>query len=332
MNGAARIVLCLLGISAVWNETTCFKENKNIFDGTEFGCARVKEVDFFQTPCGTAIATLKDKKSGKRFIVKQKQGKTLGWHMGVAREKLGYHVAESINIPINRVEIIPTDRAFPGKHEVGLPATLHEVVPGVKVTFLPKPLKVLKVFIQQPIKPTVSRTQWGLTRRVIQDMALHPDLPPLVAFDTFIGNADRHRGNLFYDKKTNHFFAIDLESSFNKDLASYAGDLIVSMIESKYENILPQELQALETYRDVLKKLIKLHTPDSLCKKFVEYSIEGGILSRISKSSFMAIAKSCEEKIEKNYDSCVRLVYLLDKFIKKQYRLSKKAVSRGYLG
>jgi hypothetical protein len=187
----------------------------------------------------------------------------------------------------------------------------------MKVTFLPKELKPLKVFIQQPEKPTVAIAEWGLTRRVIKDMALHPDLPKIVALDTFIANADRHRGNFFYDKKSDHFFAIDLESSFNKNLASYACDLIKLMIADKQEIISEQELAALKVYRNVLKKLIKQHSPEGLFRKIVEFAVKGGIREVMSRKDVALMMVEDKQSIIKNYASCEKLVLLLDKLILK---------------
>lgn len=300
------------------------KEAQYTFDETAFDCDRttVRQIKTFKTPCNTRISVLKNIK-GKRFIVKQKQQKPLRWYMGVAREKLGFEVALAGDVSVNSVDIIPDRDIFPGKYDDKVPATFHEVVPGTKVTYLPKKLKWLKVYIQQPMKVSVDQRSWGLTRPVIANMALHPDLPRIVAFDTFIANADRHRGNFFYDKKSNRFYAIDLESSFNKELAIYACDLIAWMINNNNEELSAQELVGLRVYRDVLKKLVKKYSPEILYEKLLEFAIQGGILEKISKSHLFLITRTCKQRIKKNYGACEDLVDLLDTFIKQQSILKK---------
>lgn len=296
-----------------------------MFDASAFGCnhTELQEEHFFKTPHNTRISVLQHI-NGKKFIIKQEQRKSLRGHLIVAKEKLGVEVARSINVNTNNVLSIPKNQSFPGKAKCAGPATLHTFVPGFKVSTLPKELKSFKIWIQQPVKPSVPKDQWGLTRKVITNMAQHPDLPRIVALDTFIANADRHRGNFFYDPKSDHYFVIDLESSFGKNLASYACKLMKTFINNN-TSLSRAELEALHLYGATLKKLIKLHTPEQLYEKLVNYSIENGILARVSRPVAHTIIKKMYKKtMTANYASCIRLIDLIDNLLKKHdFRIKK---------
>ena len=160
------------------------------------------------------------------FLIKQAKVHDPSHRLGppmVIREMLGAYIAELHDIPANRVRIIPAGHIILGKMHVHTPATLHTLVPGRPLNKLSG---IYKPFIQQP-KKKFSRKQWGLTYRVIHDMSLHPsDLPLIVALDTFIGNGARRHGSFFYDKESDKFWAIDLESSFQTNLCKLACNCI----------------------------------------------------------------------------------------------------------
>lgn len=131
----------------------------------------LKKTEALNTKHNSRISFLQDTVTGNKFLLKQDNRSDLHWHIVVAREALGAHVAQSVDIPVNRVEIIPARIAFPGKQNREKPATLHTVVPGVKVNKA-KRLKPLRICIQQFIKPAIPKERWGLTREVVRSMAL----------------------------------------------------------------------------------------------------------------------------------------------------------------
>lgn len=309
MKRIIRLLLFFLCTFFIGQTSECSKHEERILDGASFGCdqAHVRVIERFKTLHHTHIAILENKKDGNKFIVKQDTRDVLFRHLAVARDKLGAFVAESIGVSANRVEIIPAYCAFPGKKYFELPATLHTFVPGVMVKFLPKELK-MSIYIQQSI---------GLTDTILTTMIAHQGLCDIVALDTFIANADRHRGNFFYDQESRRFYAIDLESSFDKNLAIYSCKFIKAMLNTENIQIEPPVLVVLKKYQKTLKKLIKQHTPESLCEKLVEYAAQGGIFMRSAQSAVRDRLNSHKEAIEKNYNSCKKLTRLLDKLISK---------------
>jgi len=146
-------------------------------------------------------------------------------------------------------------------------------------------------------------------------MAEHEDLSKMVALDTFIANTDRCTKNYFYDKKSNHFYAIDLESSFNHNVAFYACQCIDSLIKNKTDRFSDKEFQALIVYRKTLKLLIQNNSPEDMYKKMIDFALQGNIISRSLRFSVLDTLKTYESSIKENYNSCKKLVVLLDRLI-----------------
>lgn len=309
--------------SAVHAESTCTVQIKSLVDERVYACDAfsLHEIATFTTPHHRHI-TVCENQDKKRFIVKQETRSELYWHMAVAREMLSASVAESVGILANRVAIIPALCPFPGKKRVNFPATLHEVVPGKNIHELPKSFKD-KLFIQQYMKDSVPQKKWGLSREVIQSMTIHPDLPVMVGFDTFIACADRHKGNYFFCAERDHFYLIDLESSWNKDLAFYACRYILSLL-SHGSDLSAKELEALKIYRDTIKNLLYHYSPESLYKKMVECTVRGGLITRTLKKNVGAELLKYERTIRENYSSCQKLVRLLDKLFDQRTRYRHK--------
>jgi len=285
----------------------------------KYTAKELKEIKVFNTEHNSRISFLEDSMTGRKFLLKQERRSELHWHIIVAREALGAHIANSIDIPANRVEIIPAYIAFSGKHNKERPATLHTVVPGVKVN-KSKKLKPLRICIQQFIKPAIPKERWGLTREVVRSMALHKDLSRIAALDTFIANGDRHRANFLYDQETDTFFAIDLESAFKKDLAYFGVKFLINLLQDKEKQaqLSAEEIQGLRIYRDTLKRLLSKHTPNSLYQKFLTYVIQAGIMPRMGRGPVGARVNEYKGSIEKNYASCKKLILLLDQFMVKR--------------
>jgi hypothetical protein len=152
----------------------------------------------------------------------------------------------------------------------------------------------------------------GLTLVVIQEMAKHPDLPKIVALDTFLGNADRSPPNLFYNASTDQFCGIDMAASFNSDLAKEACRQMQALID---ENIVltHQEKDSLAKYANTLKTLIADYSPQTQENLLREFS---------QKAGFIELDLEISERIEyhkrymeRNYRYSKELLCLIDKFL-----------------
>ncbi len=283
-------------------------------------------LDFMRTLKGYIVFVID--KAKNIFLIKQVRSSLPQRQLFVVREMLGSYIAELCMIAANSIKIIPVNCDFTGKLYTGRPATLHTVVPGCPVTHLSN---ADEFYIHQPMyKKEVPQKEWGLTYRVIHNMSLHPDLPAIVALDTFIGNGDRQAHNFFYDKQSNKFFAIDLESSFRKPLASLACSLIDSMIKDQRLTLTAQELNGLVIYRNTLKKLIQKNPPNQLQQMLDIFVMWSGIGDTISSDNHIEQEIQLYKKIIfKNYASAQELVELLNKLIEQQ-SVSKNAPTYEY--
>jgi len=238
------------------------------------------------------------------------------------KEVLISGIAESANVPVNRVRLIPAEIFFPGKFYKERMATLHIFTPGKSLASLNYP----EIDIQQFNK---ERRVFGVTRNVINYMSLSPNLAQIVAFDTFTGSKNRSRVNVFFDEESNDFYGIDLKKAFLKNLGHSAYKNIKKMdAEKKFTS---RQIAALRIYRDTLKELIAKNPPSDTCKKLdaliktaqlkrqmcffgdkYVYSLQNKHVLLTSNS-----VKECKVMIFQNYDSAKKLVMLLDEIIKK---------------
>ena len=216
-------------------------------------------------------------------------------------------IAESANIPVNRVRLIPAETFFPGKTYKKRMATLHTFVPGESL----QSIKYPEVDIQQFNK---KGKVFGLTRNVINHMSLSPNLAKIVAFDTFTGSKNRSRVNVFFDKKSNDFYGIDLKKAFLKDLGYLTYESIKKMYAAK--SFTSRQIDTLKIYCDTLKKLIAKNSPSDTCKK-----LDALVKTTNLNHKYVLLTRNsveeCKEMIFQNYNSTKKLVKLLDEIIKK---------------
>ena len=222
------------------------------------------------------------------------------------KEVLMSAIAESANVPVNRVRLIPAKIFFPGKFYKKRMATLHTFTPGKSLQSINYP----KVDIQQFNK---RRKVFGLTRDVINHMSLSPNLAQIVAFDTFTGSKNRSRVNVFFDEESNDFYGIDLKKAFLRNLGHSAYINIKKMYAEK--KFTSRQIDALTIYRDTLKKLIAKNPPSDICKK-----LDALVKTTKLNNKYVLLTshsvKECKVMIFQNYDSAKKLVVLLDEIIK----------------
>jgi len=258
------------------------------------------------------VVALRDKKNiNIKFILKQKTNYPLSSVM----EKLAADIAYAVDIPANQIKAIPCHSHFVGKKKKSLPATLHTFVPGVQINRLPKPVRRTLGSLRQAVKKTKDKTVYGLTEELIKLMSLHEDLPKIIALDTFIANHDRHKGNYFYDEKSDHFFVFDFEAAFRRNLAEKVYRSLSVMIKDKDLTFSPEEIKALAIYRDMLKRLIDEYPPGILSALFS--NLIDTFQIDISGKHDQWRNKMHNRMILTNYNSCIKVVRILDILIEK---------------
>jgi hypothetical protein len=249
------------------------------------------------------------------FIIKQRDARSVAAQGMTVVEAWATHIARSLSIPGNDVVMIPA--SVPCKYKIfnDAPATLHTFVPGKELDTLGLPKNFT---LNQRCK--ASSSKGGLTLEVIKSMTLHRDLPPLLAVDTFVNNNNRHGGNVLYDDSTDRFYAIDFGAALRFNMCRKTAQNIKELLGHSFTQ---KEKMALASYRDTLKKLIGLYTPQKLEQLFQQYVENAGLsakylLGEEEKQEFKAYKKGRKRLIFESYTAAQELVGLLDKLLTKR--------------
>ncbi len=260
---------------------------------------------------------------GNKFCVKQYKIYDVDNEFGTVRAVLASIVAESLDIPINRVRIIPAHRAFAGKYFEGRVATLHTFVEGSLVKYLKLPYEVS---IRLKYKEDMPTNKRGLTYPIIQSMSFHKDLPVIVAFDTFVSNSGRHRKNLFYNKQSDRFCGIDLEQAGRKPFDMNYSQISYYNMKELFQNsqfkLSNREKAALKLFHKTLKELIKKNPPEKFHTILDQLVDQTGFKKKGYFSSGQEIpcnvelyVKRYKIRISQQYASAQKLAAFLDKVL-----------------
>jgi hypothetical protein len=261
--------------------------------------------------------------SEKKFIIKQIKDTSPNEQFLLVLDAVGCHIAEQTFVPMNRVTIIPAAVAHLGKTRTDYPATIHMMAPGVSTEeeCIYHSIDIHQRFRKEnsslwqkygPLTPEAT----GLTIDVIQNMAKHPDLPKIVALDTFIGNADRSAPNLFYDAETDRFCGIDMAASFNTDLAKEACRQI-QLIETMQITLSKMEKEALRQYASTLETLLKNYPPDKQVDLLLEYGKMAGFQEGLPlwNENVKERIEFHKKRIQSNYEFSQKLVPLIYRLV-----------------
>lgn len=285
----------------------------NIFEllNSDYDRAKIKVLHQIRGAPKKSVVTYIVDGENHNFLIKQATRSNPKGLLLAIRDMVAAHIAESNEIPANLVRLIPKGESFPGKFDERFPATLHLYVSGA-------PLQIdADLFLQQPFHSYFPNH--GITRKVVQDMATHPDLSRIVAFDTFIGNRARRLTSLFYDQNLDRFFAFDLESSFVYPLPQLACSFFQELINNV--NLTENELKGLIIYRDTLSALIKNHSPEQQYSCFDRFTQEAGI--NLRNRRVIRELNLYKRSIRKNYKYSQKLARLLDQLITPDERLTR---------
>lgn len=250
---------------------------------------------------------------GSPILLKQRLGHPLHKHLMSALEVLGTSIAASIDVACNHVELVPADKCPRYKLFKDRPATLHSLVPGAPLDEESRP----RFKVKQSYRHTADKKR-GLTLDIIRDMAKHPQLPKLVALDTFIGNIDRHRGNIIYDGDKDKLYAIDFGDIMKVNLCRIAIKNIKAIRNKKY-SLKKRERAALLEYRNTLEQLSQLHKPFRLYRSLVRLIRQAGILGssayRPRSDELHELLSRHRRFIFKSHQCVKKLIAVLDDFL-----------------
>lgn len=249
--------------------------------------------------------------NGKTYLIKQKKLDCLRKIVGVVRDSITAHIAESFNIA-HLVDIIPAGKAFPGKPCKEWPATIHSIAPGKMIKEQESPYKKMKI----------QQKDGGFRLDMLDWMGKHPELIIIIALDVFVCNHDRHRGNLFYNKATNSFCAIDMDSAYKYNLCAIAYKNFVSILNNRKINLDNKEVYTLMQFRKHLQFLIDTHHPQDTLMMYDYFSNKAGFVpgSRLYTDRVAAELMSNRAMIVQSYEDAKRLVIVVDKLIRKHQK------------
>lgn len=303
-----RVVILLVTFLGITISPILSKTSKIIYTGKE----KVSLINTVETKNSFVSYVLIN---GRTYLVKQK--KDYKKQLAVVRDALAAYIAKTLRGIAHEIEIIGAEKEFSGKVNQWWPATLHTLAPGETVRKQPKckynALRLRQFWAQAP-----SFSEKGLTKLIIEYMTWHRQLPEIIALDLFIGNSDRHCGNLCYDPDTDKFCAIDMDDTFNKDLCKLACKKLTHMM--KDENVIfnKDEINALKHMKNTLKYLIRKHHPTELIQKLRVFAKQAGFSEggKLYEERVKRKLLFYEAMIIETHESAYKLILLLEKIIK----------------
>lgn len=302
LNGIMRIpvlflLVCVTSVFAEFNEVD--------FENAQVELLSMKEMRF----CYISFVRIE----GKKFLIKQK--KILNKLLGAVIDPITAHIAESFGIA-HVVGVIPAGVKFPGKFRADWPATIHTIAPG----------KMIKAQDSAYTRMDIKQANIGFRREMLTWMAKHPVLIMIVALDTFLCNHDRHRGNLFYDQKTDSFCAIDMDSAYKYNLCALACKNFTAMLNNRGFRLSHKEIKTLALYKEYLEFLIDNHRPEETIAKYNYFAQKAGFVpgSALYTQKLALMLENKRRMISQSYRDAKKLVPILEQLIKK----SKKSLKR----
>lgn len=251
-----------------------------------------------------------------KYIIKQKKSHFIRKIVGVVRDAITAHIAESFGSALgldsdlaHRVDIIPAGKKLRGKPRKDWPATIHTIAPG----------KMVKAQDTRYNSMNIKQADIGFRRDMLVWMAKHERLIMMVALDTFLCNHDRHRGNLFYTPSTDLFCAIDMDSAFRYNLCALACENFTKMINNRKLALSSKEIQVLSTYRKHLQFLIDNYRPEDTLNMYNYFAEKAGFVegSDLYTEKVAQELESNRAMIVQSYEDAKKLVKIVEQLIVK---------------
>ncbi len=243
---------------------------------------------------------------GILYLVKQKRQQ--GHLLAVVHDALAAYIAQSLGDDIaHKVMIIPAFHKFPGKIYDDWPATIHTLAVGATLKNKRSPYK----------KMNIKQACQGFRRDMIPWMAKHRQLIIIMALDIFLCNHDRHRGNLFYNAKTDSFCAIDMDCLYKYSLGLYAHQNVKRMAENDLFPLTIQETFALLELRNTLQFLVDRHSPQEMLSIFDDLVKQAGLTqdSLVCSARVQAEIDLSRNLINQNYHDVKEFIVVLGHII-----------------
>lgn len=202
-----------------------------------------------------------------RYVIKQIKSDSNDDNIKIIFEKVATDIGLSINAPIAQTVITN----FSNK-----PSILQEFLPGdmsKDINIQQKSRSPYMAKILEKRYGKLDEVDMGLTLNVIHNMENNDSLIKLVAFDTFVNNADRSQANLLYSQDSNRYYGVDHISVFgNNSLAKHAKRQIKALIDNS--EIRYDTSNALIKYKQYLEGFMKNYKPEQISGMIDEQFLE----------------------------------------------------------
>jgi hypothetical protein len=247
---------------------------------------------------------------------------------GAASEAICSDIAERAGIPMNKVQMIPADHVPLGKKGTRYGATLQEIAKGKSLEDYPEfqntdigknpthpseLIRGLRFEKMMVIENNIPKTLNDLAMLASQSSNKYniDDLVDIYAFDTFVMNGDRHKGNLFYDDKANRFTGIDNGLAFmSPDIGQQALDSLSGFSGEKGRSLInnPETKKIVQRYRDKLHTLYTQNSASQIKNKFAGY------MDTVNTSGIPAFLQELKmaKAVEKNNTNIESIITELD--------------------
>jgi hypothetical protein len=244
-----------------------------------------------------------------KYVIKQKLDVNLNFWC-IIQAVLADIFAHSVDtISSQRVKIIPRTTYYPGKLYKGMPAAMITVIPGRSIYHWKRaPKHVITKKTKLLLKHFLARQREGINLRILDCMNWHKDLPVIAAFFTLLGYFDGHRSNIFYDQDSNRFSIIDMDSSFDKNLAQGS---YVFMKKYYAKKTIKKEIQkSLCDFSDALESLMQ-NNPISEIKKLTVEICNALVGNNNGERQFKKRILQVELFLQESYEWSKKLIYLI---------------------
>jgi hypothetical protein len=242
---------------------------------------------------------------GHEYIIKQKKTDFQRKLVGVVRDAVMAHFSENF-INAHLVGVIPAGKEFIGKPRTDWPATIHTIAPG----------KMMKAQDSPYNKINIKQADIGFRRDMLKWMMRDDTIMRMVAYDTFLCNHDRHRGNLFYNPKDKTFCAIDMDSSFKHNLCDLACNNFQVMLNDEI-NFKKKEIEALIEYKRYLQFLIDNFSPKCTLKMYDYFLFKAGFVegAEFYLPKHVLEVQDNKRVITRSYEDAKRLVKIIEHIV-----------------
>lgn len=250
---------------------------------------------------------------GTKFVIKQLKTGNKEEQLALIREYVSAYIASQADIPIPRTFLIPIEWQHTAKIYPDRIAIVQKMAPGKQIIGDAVDIhqQSRNPYIEEEMNQrygTLNLEDRGLTRKIINSMSTNPDLIKLVAFDTFVSNADRSQANLFYDEKTNHYYGIDhLSAMTNSQLSLHA----LRQIKTYKNELTDSEKLALREYNRKLKHLAQLFPPDIIIE-CLEKAMQTYLPRYMQNAAIKDSLSGRRYVIRTNYEATKKLIAYLD--------------------